>query len=282
MPPDATAPDLSLPLSEWASESRAPREVWAEATQRAKLRQTRETAEIDDERAPHQHRVNVLADVAKELQKEAAAGNDPSVATAAADAAAELEQAQKDLHLPLKAGWLVRMLHGGALLGMQDVFIEKLAAELRLSLQPGRWASGAQQAASIHVSFDASCGDEDGATLGVADGGGDADADGADASSACGVVLRCERVTLVKLQERLFFPKLVQASSLTIALRLNGQLSFAFGSDGEWVRPPPPPPHRRDRVERRSRWLASRSRLCCRCARSGGWTWCRSRRRRRR
>ena len=37
-------------------------------------------------------------------------------------------------------------------------------------------------------------------------------------------VLRCERVTLVKLQERLFFPKLVQASSLTIALRLNGQV----------------------------------------------------------
>ena len=103
------------------------------------------------------------------------------------------------------------------------------------------------QAATVHVSFDASS--EDAAPA-------DADDDGAP-GSACGLVLRCEKarqspessaesirrpdltrgvddsqVALIKLHERLFFPKEVEASSLTIALRLNGHCVFAYGTDG--------------------------------------------------
>lgn len=40
------------------------------------------------------------------------------------DAEFELEQALQQLHLPLEQGWMVRLVQGGAILGVQEFCID--------------------------------------------------------------------------------------------------------------------------------------------------------------
>lgn len=66
------------------------------------------------------------------------------------------------LLMPLRSGWLFRVVHGGVMLGLQDFSIERCCASLLTSLVPGRHASGAQQAAVLRVTLDATAGGEKG------------------------------------------------------------------------------------------------------------------------
>ena len=100
------------------------------------------------------------------------------------DAEHELEAALKELHLPLRSGWMLRVMHAGAILGVHDFWIERVCADLSVSLLPGRLASGAQQAAVLRFRL-ALRSDE----------------------HEHGLVLRCERLHLHRIEQRLFLPQ---------------------------------------------------------------------------
>ena len=161
-------------------------------------------------------KVAVLEDVLKTLRAEE--GPSSQVVT---DAEFELQQALKELHMPSGMGWIVRLVHAGAVLGVQDFWIERLSAGLNIELLPGRLASGAQQAACLRIRLDGRSSDHE-----------------------YGVVLRCERLRLHRIEQRLFLPQQLEVPSLTLALNAALDMSFAFGSNGEWVCASSAPPCR--------------------------------------
>lgn len=128
------------------------------------------------------------------------------------DAEHVLEQTLLELHLPQRMGWMLRVMQAGAILGVHDFWIERVCANLSISMLPGRLANGAQQAAVLHIKFAARSGEKD-----------------------HGFVLRCERVHLHRLEQRLFLPQDLEVPSLTLALGVEMDMSFAFGSNEEWV-----------------------------------------------
>lgn len=159
-----------------------------------------------DNRVPMMLKIAVLEEVLKSLKTtEGMSQNTRAVQH-------ELDQTIKELHLPLRTGWMLRLIHAGAILGIHDFWIERLSADLELSLLPGRLASGAHQAAVLHAKFNTRSVDRD-----------------------YGLVLRCERLRLHRIEPRLFLPQDLEVPSLTLALEAKIDLSFAFGSNEEWV-----------------------------------------------
>lgn len=189
------------------------RAAWDASAARVAAGSKLEAAAVDGQRAPQARRVASLEARLKALKKEDKSEDSVAATRLLLD---DLEQAHKELHLPVRAGWVVRMAHGGALLGMKDFFVEKISAALKLSVVPGRLSSGARQAALIRVTCDASGGGADGGH---------------------GVLLRCDRLRLTKLSGSSFslIPGQLEVGHLQLALRCVAHLTFAFGSDGRWV-----------------------------------------------
>jgi hypothetical protein len=187
-------------------------EDWDKAATRVQERLARERRAVEDLRVPQQRKVEVLTEVLKDLKKAEEPGSESIRSTEY-----ELEQSQKELHMPYRAGWLFRVVYGGVMVGLQDFDIERCSASLLTSLVPGRQASGAQQAAVLRITLDASA-------------GGDKPHLGHNIS------VRLERLRLERLSQSFsLIPHSVEVASLTVALRCVMHLTFAFGSDKKWV-----------------------------------------------
>ena len=187
---------------------------WDKAAASLQERQARAKRDNDERHGPQQRKVEVLQELLRELKKT----EDPN-SEVIRNAELELEEAQKELHLPYHAGWLFRVTHGGVMLGLQDFAVERCCASLQLSMLPGRLASGAQQAALLRIVLDASGGGEKG-----------------DRHLGHSISLRLERLRLHKLSAGFsLLPMSFEVASLTIALRCVLHLTFAYGSDQCWV-----------------------------------------------
>ena len=188
--------------------------AWDKAATQLHERMTRAKRDLDSRNQPQQKKVEVLQELLRELRKT----EDPASQTLR-DIENDLEEALKELHLPYRAGWLFRVSYSGVMLGLMDFSVERCCASLQVSLLPGRQASGAQQAALLRIVLDAS-------------GGGDK----SDRSLSHSISVRLERLRLERLREGFsLLPGSFEVASLTIALRCVMQLTFAFGSDQQWV-----------------------------------------------
>lgn len=188
--------------------------AWDKAATQLHERMTRAKRDLDSRNQPQQKKVEVLQELLRELRKT----EDPASQTLR-DIEYDLEEALKELHLPYRAGWLFRVSYSGVMLGLMDFSVERCCASLQVSLLPGRQASGAQQAALLRIVLDAS-------------GGGDK----SDRSLSHSISVRLERLRLERLREGFsLLPGSFEVASLTIALRCVMQLTFAFGSDQQWV-----------------------------------------------
>ena len=189
-------------------------EAWDKAATQLHERMAKAKRDNDERHMPQQRKVEVLQDTLRRLKKTEEAG-----AEAIRNAELELEESQRELYLPYRAGWLFRVSHGGVMLGLQDFAVERCCASLQISLLPGRLASGAQQAALLRIVLDASGGGEKG-----------------DRHVGHSISLRLERMRLERLAAGFsLIPGSLEVASLTIALRCVMSLTFAFGSDGRWV-----------------------------------------------
>ena len=188
--------------------------AWGAAAVRLASQQEHLTRDAEEHQACSRRKVEAIQSVLNELRKTGAE------AEAIRATEYELEEAHKELHMPHSQGWMLRVAHGGALFGLQDFSIERVAAALWLSLTPGRTASGAQQAALLRFTLDASGGT------------------GSDHDAVHNISLRLEGVRLTKLSAGFsLIPGTVEVKSLTISLRCVLRCSFAFGSDDKWVCP---------------------------------------------
>eukprot|EP00965_Chrysotila_dentata_P177457 5861257-Pleurochrysis_carterae.AAC.1 len=93
------------PLPPWAVDSAgSPSELWLAAAAQLAARQQAAEREAEFEQAAHKQRVSVKERVVAQLKQEL--GSDPTQRAVIAGAEYEYEQALKDLHLPLRSGWL--------------------------------------------------------------------------------------------------------------------------------------------------------------------------------
>ncbi|KAL1524712.1 hypothetical protein AB1Y20_019596 [Prymnesium parvum] len=198
-------------MAERSGDSTTPRpcsvDLWDEGVSMIEGNRANTQAIVEEREAPMRRKVAILEDVLKGLKAE----EGPS-SQSVADAESELEQALQELYMPLAMGWMVRLVQGGAILGVQDFWIERLSATLSVQMLPGRLSSGAHRAACVRIHVD-----------------------GRSAEHEFGLVLRCERLRLHRIEPRLFLPQQLEVPSLTLALNAALDMSFAFGTHGKWV-----------------------------------------------
>ncbi len=186
-------------LPHWARDAQPPEHLWRAAVERLAQRAAADVRDAHDEHDAHLRRVAVKEAVLKELKSAS-----PPNADTVAEVERELDEAYKDMHLPLRSGWLLRMLHNGNVLGLKDFYVESLSASLSIALEPGAEPS-------VRVGFGAS---EDGDQT---------------------LVVRCEHVKLLLNLASHFLPGLkLDLEALTLALKVQGSFCFSFES-GRWV-----------------------------------------------